>query len=173
MKARGYVFWVSTIYVFLFLASPLSATETELLKLIPQDGKVAGWIRDGETYVATDEASLAGFIDGAAPFYIERGTVEVVFQDYANQDVYLTVEIYRMKNEESAKHLYAEITSENPETLQEVGTEGRFVSELVGAYLIEYWQKSLFIRLTITDKSSQSKEALLTFATIISEQIPQ
>ena len=173
MKTRKYVFWVSTICVLLSLAYPSLADETELLKFIPQDEEVAGWIRDGETYVATDETSLAGFIDGAAPFYIERGAVEVVFQDYAHQDVYLTVEIYRMKNEESAKHLYTEITSEDPETLEDVGTEGRFVSGLVGAYLIEYWQKSLFIRLTITDKSPQSKEAMLKFATIISEKITQ
>lgn len=173
MKSAGYAFWVSTIYVLLSLAYPLSATETELLKFIPQDEEVAGWIHDGEAYVATDEASLAGFINGAAPFYIERGAVEVVFQDYANQDVYLTVEIYRMKDEESAKHLYAEITSEDPETLEDVGTEGRFVSGLVGAYLIEYWQKYLFIRLTITDKSPESKKAMLNFATIVSEKIPQ
>ena len=173
MKPRGYVFWMGTVCILLSLTHLSSATETELLKFIPRDEEVAGWIRDGETYVATDEASLAEFIDGAAPFYIERGVVEVVFQDYANEDVYLTVEIYRMKNAESAKQLYAEITSENPETLEEVGTEGRFVSGLVGAYLIEYWQKSLFIRLTITDKSPQSKEAILKFATSVSEKIPQ
>jgi hypothetical protein len=168
MKATAYFLWIGMLIMFTHLSL---AAESELLKLVPVDNDISGWIHDDETYIATDEESLAGFINGAAPFYIEHGTVEVLFQDYAKEDVYLTLEIYRMKDEEKAKQLYAEIDSENPETLEKIGTEGRFVGGLIGAYLVEYWQKSFFIRLTITEKSTSSKEAILTFAKTVSEKI--
>ena len=168
MKITKLFLWLFMLIIF---AHSALAAESELLKLVPKDDDISGWIRDGETYVATDEASLAEFINGAAPFYIERGAVEVGFQDYVKEDVYLTLEIYRMKDEKSARQLYTEIDSENPEKLEKIGTEGRFVSGLIGAYLIEYWQKSFFIRLTITQKSATSKEAVLTFAKTVSEKI--
>ncbi len=171
MKSVKYFLWVCCVFWPITLVHSTLAVDTELLKFVPSDEDIAGWIRDGETYIATDEESLAGFINGAAPFYIEHGAVEVVFQDYTKEDVYLTLEIYRMKDEEKAKQLYADIDSENPETLEKIGTEGRLASGLIGAYLIEYWQKSFFVRLTITEKSTTSKEAILTFAKTISEKI--
>ncbi len=168
MKTLGYFL---RILVLIMFTHAVLAAESELLKLVPDDNDISGWLRDGETYIATDEESLAGFINGAAPFYIEHGAVEVVFQDYAKEGVYLTLEIYRMKDEEKAKQLYADISAENPETLEKIGTEGRFVGGLIGAYLVEYWQKSFFIRLTITEKSASSKGAILTFARTVSEKI--
>ena len=168
MKTTSYFLW---IFMFITLAHSALAAESELLKLVPTDDEIAGWLLDGETYVATDEESLSACINGAAPFYIEHGAVEVVFQDYAKEDIYLTLEIYRMKDEKKAKQLYADIDSENPEKLEKAGTEGRFVGGLIGAYLVEYWQKSFFIRLTITEKSATSKETILTFAKTVSEKI--
>lgn len=168
MKTSTYLLW---IFILIMLTYSALAADSELLKIVPNDDDISGWMRDGETYIATDEQSLSEFINGAAPFYIEHGAVEVVFQDYAKEDVYLTLEIYRMEDEEKAQQLYAAIDSENPETLEKIGTEGRFVGGLIGAYLVEYWQKSFFIRLTITEKSTNSKEAILTFATTVSEKI--
>lgn len=168
MKIGRAFLWLWMLIAFAHVAV---AAESELFSLIPKDDGVLGWIRDDEPYLATDEQSLSEFINGAAPFYIEHGAVEVVFQDYAKEDVYLTLEIYRMKDDEKAKELYADIDSENPEPLEEIGTEGRFVGGLIGAYLVEYWQKSFFIRLTITEKSATSKEVILTFANTVSEKI--
>ena len=145
--------------------------ESLLPDLVPDDEDIAGWSRDGETAIATDLDSLSGLINGAAPFYIERGAVEVLFQDYMKDDVFLTLEIYRTDTQEQAKRLYTEIQVENPEALKNVGTEGRLVSGLIGAYLLEYRQKSFFVRLTIADKSQQSKEAIINFAKSISEKI--
>ena len=170
MKTTTY--FIGILILILLTPSALTAeSESELLKLVPADDEIAGWLLDGETYVATDEQSLSEFINGAAPFYIEHGAVEVVFQDYAKEDVYLTLEIYRMKDEKKAKQLYADIDSENPEKLEKAGKEGRFVGGLIGAFLVEYWQKSFFIRLTITEKSATSKETILTFAKTVSEKI--
>ncbi len=158
------------LFIF-FVNSALAASDSEILKLVPNDDELADWIRDGETALATDEESLSGLINGAAPFYIEHGAAEIIFQDYIKGDVWLTLEIYRMKTEEQAKRLYAEINVENPETLKATGTEGRLVSGLIGVYLLESWQKTFFIRLTITDKSQQSKETILNFAKTVSKKI--
>ena len=159
------------IWTSILLVCSVMATESELLKLLPQDDDITGWLRDGEAYIATDEASLSGFINGAAPFYIERGAQEVLFQDYAKDDVYLTVEIYRMAEAEQARQLYADVGAEEPEALEDIGTEARFVGGLVGAYLVEYWHTSLFVRLTITEKSPAAQDAILAFAKGISEKI--
>jgi hypothetical protein len=166
-KVRSFL-WICMLIVLTHVAV---AVESKILQIVPNDDDISDWIRDGESYIATDEQSLSEFINGAAPFYIEHGALEVIFQDYAKEDVYLTLEIYRMKDEEKAKQLYADIDSEDPEILEEIGTEGRFVGGLIGAYLVEYWQKSFFIRLTITEKSVTSKEVILTFAMLVSKKI--
>ena len=154
----------------LIISVPVALAE-EMLNIVPQDDDISGWLRDGETAIATDLDSLTGLINGAAPFYLERGAVEVIFQDYAKDDVYLTLEIYRMDQQANAKRLYTEIEAEEPEELERIGTEGRLVSGLIGTYLVEYWQKTFFLRLTITEKSQQSKETILNFAKLVSEKM--
>lgn len=157
-------------FVLAFTVSWVTA-DGDVEQLFPESGAIPGWTRDGEVYVATDEASLAEFINGAAPFYIEHGAVEVGFQDYVKEDVFLTVEIYRMKDEEHARRLYADIHAEDPEPVADMQGEGRFVGGLIGVYLVEYWQRPYFIRLTVADKSAVSKEAIVRFAGMVSENI--
>jgi hypothetical protein len=53
------------------------AAPDPLLSLIPRDGEVEGFVRDGAPILCYDEESLAERIDGAAPFYLERGAVAV------------------------------------------------------------------------------------------------
>lgn len=168
-----YLLGTCALFLLIFPLHSGFAAESKLLKLVPEDAVIPEWVRDDEPYLATDEASLAEWINGAAPFYIQHGAVEVVFQDYVKEDIYLSLEIYHMDSEEHAKLLYADIDSENPEHLKKIGTEGRFVSGLVGAYLVEYWQKSFFVRLTITEKSTQSKETIVKFAKTVSEKIDE
>ena len=69
--------------------------------------------------LATDLESLTMLMNGAAPFYLEQGVVEVLFQDYINDDdVFLTLEIYRTQTEDQARSVYTNIYAENPETLK-------------------------------------------------------
>ena len=171
MKLTSYVLSIFFTLGFFTSFSSALAEETVLLKCIPKDDEVAGWVRQEKPYIATDEETLFAFINGAAPFYIEHGAMEVGFQDYAQKDFHLTLEVYRMKDEESAIQLYDDIYAENPKLLKDIGTAGRFVGSLIGLYLIEYRQQSFFVRLTISKKSEASKEKILTFARIVSEKI--
>jgi len=171
MKLLKRTLWICCVFGLLPLVYSASAENTEISKYIPNDDEVSGWVREGEAYIAIDEKTLLAFINGAAPFYIEHGTEEVAFQDFTQKDLYLTLEIYRMKNEVSAKRLYADIYAENPKPLEGIGTVGRFLDDLIRLYLVEYWQQSFFIRLTISEKTVASKETILTFARIVSEKI--
>ncbi|HEX9920024.1 MAG TPA: hypothetical protein VGB21_00885, partial [Candidatus Methylomirabilis sp.] len=127
------------------------ATEIEpsvaesLLSAIPKDGELTGWIRDGAPALCFDESSLSENINGAAPYYLERGAIAVLFQYFigptAGQDV--RIEIYRMRDEAFARRLYAEITKDRPaskdEEIQEIG-QGRHLDQaLLGVYLLEFY----------------------------------
>ncbi|MBD3306225.1 hypothetical protein GF339_07535 [candidate division KSB3 bacterium] len=152
-------------------AAPVLAENEKVLSLIPEDDEIAGWLRDGEAAIATDLDSLTGLINGAAPFYIDHGTQIALFQDYIKDDVYLMLEMYQVDTPQHAQQVYAESYSDESQPLERIGTEGRIVGGLIGVYLVEYWQKTFFVRLTISDKSQHSKEAVVTFAQFISENI--
>jgi len=168
---------ISLLSWFLYLLIPqviaAQPTDNGILLLLPVDGEIEGWVRDGDLYIATDEGSLSEFINGAAPFYIEHGALEAGFQDYINADVFLTVELYRMGEEAQAEQLLADIHADDPESLDNVHGKGRFVGSYIGVYLIEFRQDTYFVRLNVADKSEVSKKAILTFAATISEHIYQ
>ena len=159
------------VFGLISFCSPALAGESSLLNCIPNNDEVPGWIRDGEAYIAINEGALFNFINGGAPFYLERGVVEAGFQDFIQNDLSLELEIYRTKNEESTKRLYDDIYVENPRLLKDMGTAGRFAASLVGVYMVEYWQQSFFVRLTISEKSAASKETILKFARVVSKKI--
>ena len=165
--------WINACCLFLALTFTLAFVPAgnDVQSLFPDNEEIEGWIRDGETYTATDEGSLSEFINGAAPFYIERGAQEVGFQDYSNGTVFLTVEIYRMGEQQQAEQLYADIHTDNPEPLDQIRGEGRFVGSYIGVYQIEFWQDVYFVRLNVSDKSEDSKKAVLAFTESVSEKI--
>ena len=160
-----------------FLLIPFSVVHAggaAILDLLPENDDISGWLRDGDPILATDMDSLAMLINGAAPFYLERGVVEALFQDYINHDdLFLTLEIYRMPTQEQARQLYADIEADKPEQLEQIGNEARLMSGVIDAYLLEFWQKTFFIRLTIDEKSAYSKEVIVNFANHVSGQISQ
>jgi hypothetical protein len=152
------------------------ATEIEpsvaesLLSAIPKDGELTGWIRDGAPTLCFDESSLSENINGAAPYYLERGAIAVLFQYFigptAGQDV--RIEIYRMRDESSARGLYAEITKDRPaskkEEIKEIG-QGRHLDQaLLGVYLLEFYEGPFFMRIEGRGEGSQAKRTVIEFA---------
>ena len=164
------VAWV--VGLLLALAASAASADSALLDSVPADDQIAGWLRDGETFRATSEAELTEWINGAAPFYIEHGVVEAVFQDYVNpEDVFLTLELYRLEDAAHAETLYADVSADQSEPVQDLGAESRFVGDLIGAYLIEFWQQTYFVRLTIVAKTPSAKDAILEFARVVSDAL--
>ncbi len=166
---KSITFCLSLLLIFLPFTL-LYASEKQLTVLTPNN--VIGWELD-ETYIASNADSLMARINGGAPFYLDRGSKEVLFQEYTKGRQYVSLELYRMSDRKSAKILYHDINEIKPEPLTNIGTEGRFDGSLVGNYLVEFHNKNFFIRLMISQKSPASKKTILKFASIISGKIDE
>ncbi len=158
-------------FLLLILASnSLAASEKEMMTLTPLDNEVTGWELE-ETYFAGDAESLMARINGGGPFYVDRGSKEVLFQEYYKGSQYVSLEVYRMADKASAKKLYADINAIRPEPLKDLGDEARFDGSLIGSYLVEFRNREFFVRLMISQKSTLSKKVIFKFAKAVSGKI--
>ncbi len=158
-----------TVVFLLSFPEPGLAAKRDLEKLTPLNNDVAGWVID-EIYYAGDAESLMARINGGAPFYLEHGTREVLFQEYSNGKSYLSIELYKTESRESAGRLYANVHAATPEHLDGLGDMGRFDGSLVGSDLVEFQHKNYFVRLMIS-QGTNSKMTILKFARAISAKI--
>jgi hypothetical protein len=176
---------LSLTLVFLLLCGWIVLFETDshgigskksiLVSVLPNDDEIAGWKRDEPPFLAGGFEDLAKMMDGGAPFYIDRGVVESVFQDYVNKEntIRLNIELHQTANAEKTKRLYHDIYAESPSPLHKLGNEARRLPKLIGAYSIQFWKGPVYVSLTITDKSLQSQAALLAFAEAIAHNLPK
>ncbi len=158
--------WVVVIIaaIVLYLQAQYS-----LNSYLPENDEISGWIREGETAVATDLNSLTTLINGAAPRYIELGVQEVIFQDYTLRDeLYLTIEVYRTKSSREAQKLYESIYLDEAVVVKGLGDAGRLAEKLPGAYVLEFRKDSFFIRITTLSKTKETREAIHAFAQVVS-----
>jgi len=148
-----------------------------LLSATPKDGEMPGWARDGAPALCFDESSLSEYIDGAAPYYLERGAVAVLFQYYvgptAGEDV--RIEIYRMRDDTSARGLFGDIVKDRPASEQdetrEIG-QGRHLDQaLLGVYLLEFHEGPFFVRVDGKGEGLQAKRAVIEFGGRISRSL--
>jgi|GEM_PF-2085254 len=125
----------------------------DLLSLIPRQGELGHWKPEGEPVICFDEDCLAGFIDGAAPFYLERGVVAVLFQNYLDPHTgaELKLELYRLRGPEAARSLFQEAvlrrTSAGGEDLQHLGEQRILEEALHGVWILHFWQGAHFVRI--------------------------
>lgn len=150
-----------------------------LLSLIPQDGEIEGWVRDGTAVLCYDEESLSEYIDGAAPYYLERGTVAVLFQYYLHPATRgeIKIEIYGMREGDSARRLFQEIERGKPasgdQDSRELG-EGRHLEQaLRGVWILEFYQGPFFVRVEGRGEGKQARGAVLAFGLRLSHSIGQ
>ncbi len=141
--------------------------DDSIIDAFPKDSEVTGWLPDGEAYIANDATSLMQYINGAAPFYLERGTIKAVFKDYARDDTFLSLEIYQQKDEKAAKKLYSDISLNGSKPLNHIGEKARFTDKLIGSTVLEMQKGHYFIRITIDGKTSELYDALMAFAKIV------
>ena len=139
--------------------------------LLPNDTDLSGWLREGESYIARDGQALMQYMNGAAPFYIERGNIEALFQDYRRGNDLLTLEIFLQKDLDSAKRLYGDVTLTGSKLLPYLGTEARWSEEFINTTVIEFWRDVFFVRLTSGRGSPDSTEAIMALARKVSENI--
>ena len=150
------------------LAGPSPADS--LFSILPQDGEIAGWLRDGEPVLCLDEACLAQYLNGAAPYYLERGMAAVLFQYYQHRESggEIKVEAYRMAGASSAQALFLDLVKSRPrggelEGMEAIGEDRRMEQALMGVHLLEFHQGYYFVRMEAAGKGPPIKESLLRF----------
>jgi hypothetical protein len=94
--------------VGLLLASKLPSVAQKAAgdaSLLPADGFVGAWKKNGPTKVFTSE-DLYGHINGGAEAFLELGFEQLTVQKYKDGANELAVEIYRMSDTTSARGIY-------------------------------------------------------------------
>ncbi|MBI5375419.1 MAG: hypothetical protein HZA77_08285 [Candidatus Schekmanbacteria bacterium] len=90
------IFSLSLIYV-----QTIHAEEDGLASLLPSEMKEKGFTNPYK-YEFYDDRNLFDYIDGGAPYYIDRGFERLVTEAYSKDGESFTVDIYRMKDAKSA-----------------------------------------------------------------------
>jgi hypothetical protein len=174
---------LSSALMFLLLCGLVALFETAsqggrsekpiLISALPKDNEIAGWKREGQPFLARGSIDLAKRINGSEPFYIKRGVVESVFQDYVNKKntIRINIVLHQTAIAAEARRLYHDSYAESPLPLQNLGNEGRGLPKLIGAYSLQFWKGPVYAELFISDKSPESQAALLPFAKVIAHKL--
>jgi hypothetical protein len=175
---------LSSALAFLLLCGLIALFETDsqggdsgksiLVSALPKDNEIAGWKREEQPFLARGFEDLAKQVNGGAPFYIDRGVVESVFQDYVNKEktIWINIVLHQTAMAAEATRLYHDIYAESPSPLHDLGNEGRGLPNLIGAYSLQFLKGSVYAELTISDKSPESQATLLSFAKAIARKLP-
>lgn len=150
--------------LFLLLISSFIFAQQDALKLFPNNGEINGWNRSGEIRQFVGE-KLWEYIDGGAEFYHIYGFKKVLTCDYKNQTKQIVVDIYEMKDPKNAFGIYAYERDPKYKFIN-IGVQG-YTSDLS----LNFWKGSFYIKLSVFDKSADSKNALLSFAKIVEKKI--
>ncbi|MDH7499128.1 MAG: hypothetical protein QHH30_01920 [candidate division NC10 bacterium] len=169
----------SSVAVMAFAAEacPDPSPADALLSLIPRDKEMEGWERDGPTALCHDEESLSEYIDGAAPYYLERGAVAVLFQYYQRpaSGGEIKVEIYQMREDDLARLLFQEMekgkSPSQGRELRGLGEDRHLEQALQAVWILEFYQGPFFVRLEGRGEGNETQKALLAFGSHLSHSI--
>ena len=143
------------------------------ISLLPADNEISGWTTLGAYEEADDYESLYSIIDGGAQVYIDNGFISGAFQNYVSSVGLLevTVRIYDQGNEANAKIVYDKVSTGIGIPWNGAGKEARIDESALASYIIEFYQKNLFVQVYIQQKTDESLNIIKLFASHISKQI--
>ncbi|MEO7993942.1 MAG: DUF6599 family protein [bacterium] len=94
-----------------------AAAASDLDRLFPASGRIAGWVRSSDQSTVVEKANLGTYLGGGEDLYEEYGVTEVRFLDYTREGKDLRVELFRLKTAEGAYGLYSIFNAESPSSL--------------------------------------------------------
>ena len=143
------------------------------ISLLPADNEISGWTTLGAYEEADDYESLYSIIDGGAQVYIDNGFISGAFQHYISSVGLLevTVRIYDQGNEANAKIVYDKVSTGIGIPWNGAGKEARIDESALASYIIEFYQKNLFVQVYIQQKTDEALNIAKLFASHISRQI--
>lgn len=152
------------LILFLFLLPIFSFAEENMVKLLPEQMKGTRFKTPYE-YKIYDDRSLYDYIDGGAPFYIEKGFVKLINNEYVEGDDSFIVDIYMMKDEKNASTLFNAVKKKDAKKVK-IGKEGQ-----EGTNQVEFFQDKYFVRVTAFKTDSKTKDTVKKFAEAASSNI--
>ena len=167
------LFYFSLTLLFFSSCMTASSNEIQIAELVPTNNEVKDWVSDGETVVCSNHGELAGLINGGADFFIERGVEKAVFQDYKSihRDTYINLELFQVNNSDQAGKIYNDSYVERPTFVPDIGENVRMANSLIGVFFIDFYLDNFYARLTITEKTDQSKNEIIGFGSTIYNKI--
>ncbi|MGE5741625.1 MAG: DUF6599 family protein [Candidatus Aminicenantes bacterium RBG_16_66_30] len=142
-------------------AAPAPVGQDTLAALLPGDGAVPGWSRDGalQEYVGED---LYTYIDGGAEIYQEYGFRRVVLQDYKNgAGKSVSVEIFEMETPAAAYGMFTFKRSGKGRSVP-LGSGGELED-----YYLNFWKGRFLATLTGFDETPATIDGLMAVARAI------
>jgi hypothetical protein len=149
-------------------AEATTSGSSDLLALLPADGAVTDWSREGEPRFFTPD-NLWEYINGAADGYIMYGFEEVVTADFSmdSTDQQAVIDIYRMQDPVHAFGIYCQERNPDYEFL-EIGVEG-----YMGGTALNFWHGPYYVKLTVFEESDELKQEMSKLAQHVSGKIDQ
>ncbi len=153
------------ITFFAFLAPQyVSAEKSELESLLPSSMLKKGFSTPYE-YSVYDDSDLFEYMDGGAPFYIERGFIELISGEYKKGNDSFIVDIYEMEDSKSAAKLFGDIKKKEAKKT-EFGEEGQ-----LGSNQAEFYRGKYFVRIVAFRTDEKTLSIVREFATAVDANI--
>lgn len=153
---------LSAILVFPHL---MMTTQATLADVMPKSGEIQGWARHRSMQHFAGE-DLYEYIDGGAEIYHEYGFVQVLVQDYINdEEKSVSVEVFEMKSPESAYGMYTFKTDAKGKRVP-VGNDAQLAD-----YYMNFWKGSYLVTLTGFDETEGTRHGLLDIAAKVSSKM--
>jgi len=160
---KKFILFFSLISLLAF--SPKNSFSGEdLTKLLPAEMKSSGF-QTPYKYTIYDDRSLYDYLDGGAPFYIDRGFSKLISEEYSKGGDSIIVDIYMMKDEKNAADLFKALKKKELKPLK-LGKEGQESENQ-----IEFIQNKYFVRITAFKTDQKTKDTLKIFGVIVSKKI--
>lgn|SRR3990167_6083630 len=151
---KGFIFFLISVVLSI---STISFAEEELVKLLPEQMKGTRF-KTPYGYKIYDDRSLYDYIDGGAPFYIDKGFLKLINNEYLEGDDSFIVDIYMMKDDKSAASLFNAVKKKDAKPLR-IGKEGQ-----EGINQVEFFQDKYFVRVAAFKTDTKTKDTIKKFA---------
>lgn len=167
VRTRSLVFVITACLV----VAPRMSEAFYLPDLLPDDGDVEGWVREGDYKYPQTADSLYIVINGAAGLFLRHDFKGAVFQDYRDTaSVILSLEIFDQTTEAQAGIVYDSTGTGLEEPVEGLGDEARMAEHLFD-FQIEFRRGEFYIKGTVMNKTNPYKIALRDFMLLVDNRI--
>jgi len=145
--------------------------------LLPDDDDISGWVTVGAAEEANDFDGLFDVINGGAEVFIDNGFVSAAFQIYNEciagvcSTALVHLRIYDQGSEDNARATYDKVGTGIGIPWNGAGMEARVDESGLASYIVEFWQRNLYVQVIIEEKTDEALNVAKLFASQVSSEI--